>query len=105
MRIAVSLLAMAALVACAPVATIEPVPPASPAVAQFPGVDVNATAACVSQNATEGELAIMAIGSDANASAAAQSQAQSTTAQVLQRPATLACLQQAGVQIPGLPAS
>jgi hypothetical protein len=98
------LVALLALAACAPVATIEPAPPAVPAAdaaAGFPGLDVNATAACVKENATEGELAIMAIGSDASASAAAQSQAQATTAQVLQRPATLACLNRAGVQLPG----
>jgi hypothetical protein len=95
-----------ALAACAPVATVEPVAPAAPsAAAVAPGLDVNATATCVRENATEGELALMAIGSDATASAAAKSQAQTVTATVLQRPATLACLQAAGVQLPGLPAS
>jgi hypothetical protein len=95
-----------ALAACAPVATVTPVPPAAPpAAAVAPGLDVNATAACVRENATEGELALMAIGSDATATPAAQTQAQTVTAEVLQRPATLACLQRSGVQLPGLPAS
>jgi hypothetical protein len=95
-----------ALAACAPVATVEPVAPAAPpAAAVVPGLDVNATATCVRENATEGELALMAIGSDATATAAAKTQAQTVTATVLQRPATLACLQAAGVQLPGLPAS
>jgi hypothetical protein len=56
---------------------------------------VNATAACVRENATEGELAIMALGDQ---------RSQDVTAQVLQRPATLACLNRAGVQLPGAPA-
>jgi hypothetical protein len=93
----VILFTLLALAACAPVATIEPLPPAAPAApaAAFPGVDVNATAACVRENATEGELAIMALGDQ---------RSQDVTAQVLQRPATLACLQRAGVQLPGAPA-
>ena len=94
----VILFTLLALAACAPVATIEPLPPAAPAApaAAFPGVDVNATAACVRENATEGELAIMALGDQ---------RSQDVTAQVLQRPATLACLQRAGVQLPGAPAA
>jgi hypothetical protein len=93
----VILFTLLALAACAPVATIEPLPPAAPAApaAAFPGVDVNATAACVRENATEGELAIMALGDQ---------RSQDVTAQVLQRPATLACLNRAGVQRPGAPA-
>lgn len=106
MRLFVPAVFVVALAACAPVATVEPVAPAAPpAAAVAPGLDVNATATCVRQNATEGELALMAIGSDASATAAAKSQAQTVTATVLQRPATLACLQAAGVQLPGLPAS
>jgi hypothetical protein len=102
----ISLIAALALAACAPVATVEPVAPAAPsAAAVAPGLDVNATATCVRENATEGELALMAIGSDATATAAAKTQAQTVTATVLQRPATLACLQAAGVQLPGMPAS
>ena len=91
------LFTLLSLAACAPVATIEPLPPAAPAApaAAFPGVDVNATAACVRENATEGELAIMALGDQ---------RSQDVTAQVLQRPATLACLNRAGVQLPGAPA-
>jgi hypothetical protein len=94
----VILFTLLALAACAPVATIEPLPPAAPAApaAAFPGVDVNATAACVRENATEGELAIMALGDQ---------RSQDVTAQVLQRPATLACLERAGVQLPGAPAA
>jgi hypothetical protein len=93
----VILFTLLALAACAPVATIEPLPPAAPAAptAAFPGVDVNATAACVRENATEGELAIMSLGDQ---------RSQDVTAQVLQRPATLACLNRAGVQLPGAPA-
>ena len=93
----VILFTLLSLAACAPVATIEPLPPAAPAApaAAFPGVDVNATAACVRENATEGELAIMALGDQ---------RSQDVTAQVLQRPATLACLNRAGVQLPGTPA-
>lgn len=88
-------LGLGALAACAPaVPPAEVLPPAAPsAAAAFPGVDVNATAACVRENATEGELAIMALGDQ---------RSQDVTAQVLQRPATLACLQQAGVQLPGV---
>jgi hypothetical protein len=94
----VILITLLSLAACAPVATIEPLPPAAPAAptAAFPGVDVNATAACVRENATEGELAIMALGDQ---------RSQDVTAQVLQRPATLACLERAGVQLPGAPAA
>ena len=92
MRLGLTIAALAALAACAPVATIEPVPPAAPAAAA-PGLDVNATAACVRENATEGELAIMALGDQ---------RSQNVTAQVLQRPATLACLDRAGVQIQGV---
>jgi hypothetical protein len=94
----VILITLLSLAACAPVATIEPLPPAAPAgpTAAFPGVDVNATAACVRENATEGELAIMALGDQ---------RSQDVTAQVLQRPATLACLERAGVQLPGAPAA
>jgi hypothetical protein len=98
MRSTISAVLLVALAACAPVATIEPAPPGAPAssAAAFPGVDVDATAACVRENATEGELAIMALGGE---------RAQTATAQVLQKPETLACLQRAGVQIPGLPTS
>jgi type IV secretory pathway TrbL component len=106
MRLHVPAVVLLALAACAPTATVEPVAPTAPsAAAVAPGLDVNATATCVRENATEGELALMAIGSDATASAAAKTQAQTVTATVLQRPATLACLQAAGVQLPGLPAS
>jgi hypothetical protein len=100
MRIALALLMMAALAACAPaVPPAEVLPPAMPpaadAAAAFPGLDVNATAACVKENATEGELAIMALGDQ---------RSQAVTAEVLGRPATLACLNRAGVQLPGTPA-
>jgi hypothetical protein len=99
MRLTIPAILLLAMAACAPVATIEPAPPAAPATAPaaaFPGVDVNATAACVRENATEGELALMALGGE---------RAQTATAQVLQKPETLACLQRAGVQLPGLPTS
>jgi hypothetical protein len=100
MRIAICLITMAALAACAPaMPPSETLPPAAPpadASAQFPGLDVNATAACVKENATEGELAIMALGDE---------RSQAVTAEVLGRPATLACLQRAGVQLPGAPVS
>ena len=100
MRIALPLIVAALLAACAPaVPPSETLPPAAPsadAAAQFPGLDVNATAACVKENATEGELAIMARG---------DARSQAVTAEVLGRPATLACLQRAGVQLPGAPAS
>ena len=57
---------------------------------------MDAIAACVRENATEGELALMALGGE---------RAQTATAQVLQKPGTLDCLNRAGVQVPGLPAS
>jgi hypothetical protein len=98
MRPTISALLLVALAACAPVATIEPAAPTAPTApaTAFPGVDVDATAACVRENATEGELALMALGGE---------RAQTATAQVLQKPETLACLSRAGVQIPGLPTS
>ncbi len=96
MRLVLPAVLLVALAACAPVATIEPVPPAAPSVDAATGVDVNATAECVKQNATEGELALMALGGE---------RAQTATAQVLQKPGTLACLSRAGVTIPGLPVS
>jgi hypothetical protein len=95
MRFLLPVLALAGLAACMPAATVEPVAPPPPAAAaQFPGVDVEATAVCVRENATEGELALMALGGE---------RAQTATAQVLQRPATLACLQRSGVTLPGMP--
>ena len=89
-------LVLPVLAACMPVATVEPVapPPQELAAQQFPEVNVEATAACVRENATEGELALMALGGE---------RAQTATAQVLARPATLSCLQRAGVSLPGLP--
>jgi hypothetical protein len=98
MRIAILLLGLS-LAACAPALPPTETLPAAPTAAdpaQFPGLDVNATAACVRDNATEGELAIMALGDQ---------RSQDVTAQVLQRPATLACLDRAGVALPGMPAS
>jgi hypothetical protein len=97
MRLILAVLGAVTLAACMPVATVEPVappPPAVPAAEAFPGVDVEATAACVRENATEGELALMALGDE---------RAQTATAQVLQRPGTLGCLQRSGVSLPGLP--
>lgn len=96
MRRVFAVFGLVALTACMPVATVEPVPAPQPAPAasQFPGVDVEAMAFCVRENATEGELALMALGGD---------RAQTATAQVLQRPATLACLQRSGVSVPGMP--
>ena len=96
MRLVLAFLGLAALAACMPVATVEPLapPPATPAAGQFPGVDVEATALCVRENATEGELALMALGGE---------RAQTATAQVLQRPETLSCLQRSGVSLPGMP--
>lgn len=96
MKPVLAVLGLAALSACMPVATVEPVtaPPPAASTAQFPGVDVEATALCVRENATEGELALMALGGE---------RAQTATAQVLQRPATLACLQRSGVSLPGMP--
>lgn len=94
MRLAVSLVLFGALAACAPTATIRPAPPppvpAAPA-GGMSGADVEATALCVKENATEGELALMALGGE---------RAQTATAQVLGRQATLDCLRRAGVQLP-----
>jgi hypothetical protein len=98
MRLAVSLVLFGALAACAPTATISPAPPPAPAAPDvgMSGAEVEATALCVRENATEGELALMALGGE---------RAQTATAQVLGRPATLDCLSRAGVQLPGQPAS
>ena len=96
MRRLIAGLGLVALAACMPVATVEPVAPPAPAPTAdaFPGVDVEATALCVRENASEGELAMMALGGE---------RAQTATAQVLQRPGTLACLQRSGVSLPGMP--
>jgi len=99
-HIAASLVAVLALGACASNAPFEatgPAPaqvPSAAAAEQFPEVDVNATAACVRDNATEGELALMALGG---------TQAQTATAQVLGRAETQACLADNNVTLPGMP--
>lgn len=97
LRSAAALGAALALTACAATAPVqEPrqasVPP--PAAEQFPEVDVNATAACVRENATEGELALMALGG---------AEAQAATARVLGREETQACLAENNVTLPGVP--
>ena len=98
MRCFPAILGLVALSACMPAATVEPVAPPAPAptAEAFPGVDVEATALCVRENASEGELAMMALGGE---------RAQIATAQVLQRPGTIACLQRSGVSLPGMPAT
>lgn len=53
--------------------------------ATMPGVDVNAIASCVRDNATPDELERLAAGSGAAE--------QSLTAQIIQRPETMACIQ------------
>jgi hypothetical protein len=59
----------------------------------YPGFDANAAARCIQENATEGELALMAVG---------DMQAQAETAQaVLGRPATQTCLARNNVTLPG----
>jgi hypothetical protein len=100
MRIAILLVGLSLAACASALPPTETLPPAAPTAADpaalFPGVDVNATAACVRENATEGELAIMSLGDQ---------RSQTVTAEVLGRPATIACLDRAGVQLPGMPAS
>ena len=81
----------AGLAACAPMIPAGDGPQTAEQVAaaeveaQMPGVDVNAIANCVRDNATPEELEALAAGTGA-----AQ---QSLTARIIQRPATMACIQ------------
>ncbi|GEM_PF-3607856 len=99
-RFAATLGAALSLTACATTAPFEDPgqvrsqPTAESATEQFSGVDVNATAACVRENATEGELALMALGG---------TEAQGATARVLGRPETQSCLAENNVILPSVP--
>ena len=90
MRCAVLLLSLV-LVGCGPTMVVDETAqsPQQTAAAEveatMPGVDVDAIAACVRDNATPAELERLAAGTGAAE--------QSLTAQIIQRPATLACIQ------------
>ena len=90
-QIAVSLGLLVVLAACAPVLGPQETgqsaeqTAAAEVEATMPGVDVNAIANCVRDNATPEELQRLAGGNGAAE--------QSLTAQIIQRPETMACIQ------------
>ncbi len=92
MRSAALFLALG-LMACAGPETAPTVEesPLDVAAQQFPGVDVQAMANCVRENATEAELVLLAEGGEL---------AQTTTRQILAKPETADCLIAADVQLP-----
>lgn len=83
------LLAPMGLAACMPTATVEPVA-APQALSSRDLLDMSEI--CFRETATEDELAGMALGGETG---------QAVARQVLQRPATLACLQELGINLPG----
>ena len=101
-KLMTGLVVAAALSACAPANPFEETAQgadqsaAASAAQQFPGTDVAGIATCVRDNATEGELAIMALG---------DARSQTVTAEVLARPATQECLRLSNVALPAAPAS
>jgi hypothetical protein len=100
-------LSLIGLAACMPVATVEPVPPppqAYPTSPQQTRQDLLDTSrgqelldkseVCFRENATEGELAMMVLGDERGRAVANE---------VMLRPATLACLERLGINLPGAP--
>ncbi len=92
MRFAILFLPLG-LMACAGPETVPTVSqsPLEVAAREFPGVDVEAIAICVRENATEAELILLGQGGDL---------AQTTTRQILSRPETAECLVASDVNLP-----
>lgn len=101
-KLAIGLVLAAALTACGSTDPFEETgqaaeqSAAASAAQQFPEADVAGIANCVRDNATEGELALMALGDE---------RSQTATVEVLARPATQECLRLNNVALPAVPAS